>query len=96
MRVGFEHATQGGGLLISIGGEAGIGKTTLVEDFIDELKASRHPCAVGRGRSTERLAGTEAYLPFLEAFEDLLRSDDDGSFRDLIKRFAPQWYLQAI
>lgn len=95
MRAGFEHATQGGGLLISIGGEAGIGKTTLVEDFIDELKASRHSCAVGRGRSTERLGGTEAYLPFLEAFEDLLRSDDDGSFRDLIKRFAPQWYLQV-
>ena len=95
LRQAFDHVTHNGGLLISIGGEAGIGKTTLVEDFLDELKAGRQPCAIGRGRSSERLAGTEAYLPFLEAFEDLLRSDDDGSFRDLIRRFAPKWYVQV-
>ena len=91
----FDQAAQGTGLLISIGGEAGIGKTTLVEDFLDDLKASGRLCAIGRGRSSERLAGTEAYLPFLEALEDLLASDEDGSLTERIKRFAPKWYVQV-
>jgi predicted ATPase len=95
LRAAFDRAAQGNGLLMSIGGEAGLGKTTLIEDFLDELKASRRPCAIGRGRCSERLAGTEAYLPFLEALEDLLASDEDRALTERIKRFAPKWYVQV-
>ena len=61
------------GLFLCVTGEPGIGKTTLVEDFLAELAAAGRTCTVARGRCSERLAGAEAYLPFLEALESLLR-----------------------
>ena len=71
----FESAAAGQGLFLCVTGEPGIGKTTLVEDFLSELAATGRPCALARGRCSERLAGTEAYLPFLEALESLLHGE---------------------
>ena len=71
----FESAAAGQGLFLCVTGEPGIGKTTLVEDFLGELAATGRPCALARGRCSERLAGAEAYLPFLEALESLLHGD---------------------
>src|SRR5262249_40541718 len=65
----FDWAAAGQGLFLCVTGEPGIGKTTLVEDFLSELAATGRRCALARGRCSERLAGTEAYLPFLEALE---------------------------
>ena len=62
------NATRGS--LVCVAGEPGIGKTTLVEDFLTEL-TTRNSCTIARGRCSERLAGTEAYLPLLEALESL-------------------------
>ena len=53
-------------------GEPGIGKTSLVEDFLAELTARPERPIVARGRCSERLAGAEAYLPILEALDSLL------------------------
>jgi Ni2+-binding GTPase involved in maturation of urease and hydrogenase len=52
--------------MLCVAGEPGLGKTTLVETFLDELAASDVTCSVARGRCSERLAGTEAYLPIVE------------------------------
>jgi AAA ATPase domain len=91
LRAAFESvATTGHGIMICIAGEPGIGKTTVIEDFLNEQGA---PCAVARGRCSERLAGTEAYLPILEVLEDLLRSDSANA--RAIKLLAPSWYAQT-
>jgi predicted ATPase len=91
---GFESAAAGRGLLVCVTGEPGLGKTTLVEDFLDELAAGRRLCSVGRGRCSERLAGAEAYLPFLEALDSLLQGDGSGTAARLLKHLAPTWYVQ--
>src|SRR5438132_4669165 len=52
------------GAIISITGEAGLGKTTLVEKCL-MLFASSSGAAIPTGRCSERLAGSEAYLPFV-------------------------------
>ena len=67
-----KSAAAGRGLLLCVTGEPGLGKTTLVESFLDELAASGRPYGLARGRCSERLAGTEAYLPFLEALDSLI------------------------
>src|SRR5947199_159720 len=70
----FESAAAGRGKLVCVSGEPGIGKTTLVEDFLSDLYASGRRFLVAKGRCSERLAGSEAYLPLLAALESLARS----------------------
>ena len=67
LRSSFEAVAAGRGLIVCVTGEPGLGKTTLVEDFLDELVAGEWSHELARGTCSERLAGTEAYLPFLEA-----------------------------
>jgi predicted ATPase len=94
LRTAFASAAAGRGSLVCLEGEPGIGKTTVVESFLRGLRASTVACVVGRGRCSERLAGSEAYLPLLEALEDLLRDGDDP-IRRLMRRLAPHWYAHV-
>jgi predicted ATPase len=89
-----EAAARGRGLLICVTGEPGLGKTTLVESFLDELEASGTTWRLARGRCSERLAGAEAYLPFLEALDNLLHSNDGASATQALRLLAPSWYVQ--
>lgn len=90
LRAAYESvATSGQGIMVCIAGEPGIGKTTVIEDFLNEL---RDPCIIARGRCSERLAGTEAYLPILDVLEDVSRADSAGA--RLMKLVAPSWYAQ--
>jgi predicted ATPase len=91
---GFAEAAAGRGLLLCVTGEPGLGKTTLVEDFLDELAAGGRPHSIGRGCCSERLAGAEAYLPFLEALDSLLQGDGGASAAQMLKLLAPTWYVQ--
>jgi tetratricopeptide (TPR) repeat protein len=77
------------GAIISITGEAGLGKTTLVEKCLAIL-AVPNGAAVATGRCSERLAGSEAYLPFLEALGDLTRKD--SALAQSLKLLAPAWF----
>ena len=88
LRAGFESAAAGSGLMLCVTGEPGLGKTTLVEDFLDELAAGGRLCSVARGRCSERLAGAEAYLPILEALDSLLQGDG-GAAAQVLRLLAP-------
>jgi predicted ATPase/predicted Ser/Thr protein kinase len=92
LRTVFESVATGSGLLMCVAGEPGMGKTTLVEDFLAEVTASDRSCYVARGRCSERLAGTEAYLPFLEALENLMHSEAGAGAAHIMKLIAPTWY----
>ena len=90
----FDRAREGSGCMVTVSGEPGLGKTSLVEEFLATITASGH-ARVARGRCSERLAGSEAYLPFLEALDDLLRSESHGSLARVVKSVAPNWYAQV-
>jgi predicted ATPase len=94
LRTAFEEAAAGRGLLVCVSGEPGLGKTTLVESFLDELAASGRAWSLARGRCSERLAGAEAYLPFLEALDSLLQGDGGASLARAMKLLAPAWFVQ--
>ncbi|HMG32726.1 MAG TPA: protein kinase [Blastocatellia bacterium] len=94
LRAGFESTLSGRGLLVCVAGEPGIGKTTLVEDFLSQLTAQGR-CTLAHGRCSERLAGTGAYLPLLEALESMLHSRSNPSAARLMKQIAPTWYAQV-
>ncbi len=92
LRAAFNAANTGRGSLLCVAGEPGIGKTTVVEGFLAEL-AREGLCMIARGRCSERLAGTEAYLPLLEALDSLLR--DDARHAAPMRQLAPTWYGQV-
>jgi serine/threonine protein kinase/predicted ATPase len=89
LRVAFEAADRGTGQFLTVSGEPGIGKSTLVDDFLSEIVT---PAWIGRGRCSERLAGAEAHLPLLEALDSMLKRDPGVAA--IMKQCAPGWYVQ--
>jgi tetratricopeptide (TPR) repeat protein len=93
LNTALDAAAAGRGQVICVSGEPGIGKTTLVESFLASLDRDEPSYFVARGRCSERLAGTEAYLPWLEAL-DGLRQTSGGSADRLLQTLAPSWHRQ--
>lgn len=89
----WEKANGGRGTLLVVTGEPGVGKTTFVDACLGEI-ADSTGMLIARGRCSERLAGTEAFLPILEAIESVVRADAAGTVRSLLKRHAPTWYRE--
>jgi len=93
LRTALDGARDGQGSLVCVAGESGIGKTTLVEEFLADV-ATDGGCTVARGRCSERLAGSDAYLPVLEALDSLLRGNDGVAAARIMRQLAPAWYAQ--
>ena len=88
LEAALARAETGHRQLCFVTGEPGIGKTTLVEAFLRSLAdSSSHFVALGR--CSERLAGAEAYLPLLDAIDDLLHEDGASELSSLLHTHAP-------
>ncbi len=90
----FATVKQGERQVGFITGEAGIGKTTLVEAFIAQVDDDAHAW-VGYGQCINQYGAGEAYLPLLAALGRLCRSPHHGAqFIDMLRQHAPSWMLQ--
>jgi DNA-binding winged helix-turn-helix (wHTH) protein len=78
--------------LLFITGEAGLGKTTLVEAFLTTLEASG-PLWIGRGQCLDHYGAGEAYLPVLEALGRLCRGPGGQEVVALLGQQAPTWLV---
>lgn len=76
-----------------IAGEAGIGKTTLVDHFLAGSAASPE-IAIGRGTCFEGTGPGEPYGPVLEALGSLARGAHAACIVPLLRRYAPSWVAQ--
>src|SRR5215467_2593451 len=80
-----------------ITGEAGIGKTTLVDAALRELRrASEDECSIARGQCVEHFGGGEPYLPVLDALAGLCRGSKGPLVRAALGELAPDWVLNAL
>ncbi len=95
LRVALQKAAAGRGAVFCLTGEPGIGKTTLVEDFLSELAAPGRSALIVRGHCSERLASSEPYLPVIDALQHLLRGEARESVTRLMKVVAPTWHTQV-
>ncbi len=79
--------------IIFITGEAGVGKTTLIDEF--HKTATRQPnLRVVRGQCVEGFGGKEAYYPVLEALGQWVRDSGGGSVVHTLAKQAPTWLIQ--
>ncbi len=83
---------QGKRQIVFITGEAGIGKTTLVDVFLEG--ASNANARVARGQCMEGFGGKEAYYPILDALGQLCREADDSRIVQELATRAPTWLVQ--
>src|SRR6185369_1932906 len=89
----LERATRGKRQLLFISGEAGIGKTTLVDLF--QLRAAQHEgIRIARGQCVEGFGGKEAYYPVLEAIGQLIRFANWPQIVEALSTRAPTWLIQ--
>jgi predicted ATPase len=92
----YESAVSGTGGMVCVVGEPGIGKTTLVEDFLADLIAERRTCFIARAKCSERLAEAEAYLPILEALDSLIRASSGATVARSLRAIAPTWSAELM
>ena len=89
----FETARGGRRQVVFVTGEAGIGKTTLVEAFLAGLDAA-DGLRIGRGQCVEHYGTGEAYLPVLEALARLAREAGRDAIIRALRQYAPTWLAQ--
>jgi predicted ATPase len=79
--------------ILFVTGEAGIGKTTMVQSFLEAI-AAESEVLIGRGQCIKQYGSGEPYMPVLEALSQLGREAGSGEVVELLGRFAPTWLAQ--
>jgi predicted ATPase len=79
--------------VVFVTGEAGLGKTTLIEAFLEGI-GGEGALWIARGQCIEQYGAGEAYLPVLEAVGRLCRDPEGPEVLPLLARQAPTWVVQ--
>jgi DNA-binding winged helix-turn-helix (wHTH) protein/predicted ATPase len=89
----LERVRQGARQTVFLTGEPGLGKTTLVNAFVEEA-AGAGEVWQARGQCIEHYGSGEAYLPVLEAFGRLCREPEGAPLLPVLEQHAPTWLAQ--
>jgi DNA-binding winged helix-turn-helix (wHTH) protein/tetratricopeptide (TPR) repeat protein len=93
MRDWLQRALAGERQLVFVTGEAGIGKTTLVQVLVEN--ATHIPgLRIAHGQCLEHYGASEAYMPVLDAFSRLGRTDAGAHIVESFRQNAPTWLAQ--
>jgi DNA-binding winged helix-turn-helix (wHTH) protein len=87
------RAREGVRQVVFVTGEAGIGKTAVVDAFLAGI-SDNEPWRISRVACIEHAARGEAYQPLLEALTRLCRQPGGESVLAVMRRFAPAWLAQ--
>ncbi len=79
--------------IIFLTGEPGIGKTTLLEAFLQQITGETDPW-VGHGQCIEHYGVGEPYMPIFEALGRLCREPKEQRLVDILSLHAPTWLVQ--
>ncbi len=88
------EALQQSGRVVFVSGDAGMGKTLLVREFLSRARRRQPPLTLFRARCVEQYGAREAYLPFLDGLAQLLKGRARERTLELLRRHAPTWQLQ--
>ena len=89
----FQSALDGKRQIVFVTGDPGIGKTSLVDAFLERF-ANPSGALVAVGACVEQFGTGESYLPVLAALGAASRGPDGEGLVELLARHAPTWLTQ--
>ncbi|WP_089719452.1 ATP-binding protein [Candidatus Entotheonella palauensis] len=97
LHMALSQALHGTRQLVFVSGEAGVGKTAMIDALMTQITTYPEVWA-GRGTCIEYSGPGEAYLPVLEALGQLGERPKGHLFIDLLRQAAPAWltHLPAL
>src|SRR5215472_24002 len=93
LRTSLQKALAGKRQLVLIAGEAGIGKTALLNTFLEQVR-EKERIHIAVGQCVEQYGAREAYLPIFDALAVLMRGKHAKEVIAKISRYAPTWLVQ--
>lgn len=93
LETSLDKACGGVRQVVFVAGEAGTGKTALLEAF-GGVARSRCSMIVVKGQCIEHYGEKEAYRPVLGALDRLCRSEHGPIVLDALRQCAPMWLMQ--
>lgn len=86
----LQRAREGTRQIVFVEGDAGIGKTALIEAF--RRQTHNHGVRVATSQCVQQHGIIEPYMPVLEALDRSVRADP--SILGILRRYAPSWLSQ--
>ncbi len=86
----WHRVGQGTRQVVMIGGEAGMGKSTLVDGFLADVAASTD-VRIAQGLCVEYQGTGDDDFPLLNAFERLARERGEDDVVSVLRQVAPSW-----
>ena len=90
----FGQVTGGQRQTVFVQGEAGIGKSAIVDALLGAIRASAKPAAIGYGQSVDQRGEREPFMAVLEALERLGHGPSGARLRSVLRSVAPSWLAQ--
>jgi DNA-binding winged helix-turn-helix (wHTH) protein/predicted ATPase len=89
----FNEALSGQRQIVFVTGEPGIGKSSLADAFLKQLRTSQ-TVKIADGQCLDHHGVGEPYLPLIEALTRLAGSQDDRVVKEILGAQAPSWLAQ--
>ena len=89
----FDQARSGRRQIVFISGEPGIGKSSLAEVFLEQLRTSQ-TVRIAHGQCLDHHGVGEPYLPLIEALTRLAGGADGAAMKEILSAQAPSWLAQ--
>src|SRR5262245_18133250 len=89
----LERVRQGARQIVFITGEPGLGKTAVVNAFVEDV-AGAGDVWLARGQCIDHFGRGEAYLPVLEGLGRLCREPEGAALLPVLEQYAHTWLAQ--
>ena len=89
----FDQARSGRRQIVFVTGEPGIGKSSLADAFLEQVRTS-HAVKIAYGQCLDHHGVGEPYLPLIEALTRLAGGADGAAVKEILSAQAPSWLAQ--